>query len=92
MIPGPMIVSPDAAPVKRVVVDIDLLELTDTAKVPDDISAAEWADTTSLWYISEKLRLAGVPVSPLSGRLHRGVLTWFDLCDKPVRRYIWEEV
>lgn len=72
---------PKADPVnlRRIVVDINLYDVMNLE-----------SDAHVQWYILEKLREAGIPVSPLAGDLHHGVLTYFELNDCCKRRYVWE--
>lgn len=94
MIPGFEIVNPDAAPIKRVVVDVHPHEIAaiNPPPVPADTDATLWRNFYVTWVVAEKLRKAGIPVTPLTGQLMRGTMTWFDLCDSGARRFVWEEL
>ncbi len=93
LIPGFEIVNPDAKPVKRVVFDLDLLDVArlESPSVPEGADASMWRDIHVVWYVADKMRKAGIPVTPLTGQLMHGVITYYDLHDAPVRRYVWEE-
>lgn len=94
MIPGFEIVNPDATPVKRVVVDVHPheIEAIRPPPTPEGTHDVVWRDFYVTWVVAEKLRKAGIPVTPLTGQLMRGTMTWFDLHDTGARRFVWEEL
>lgn len=93
MIPGFEIINPAATPVTRVVFDLNLrdIERMDFPKTPEGADAVLWHDIHVVWFVADKMRKAGIPVTPLTGQLMRGVMTYYDLHDAPIRRYVWEE-